>query len=248
MPQDKVQEMEQYLQQTTTEQLSRCYCCGMLLSMLLVLPCGCLLCTECTDNESNVCVICDRTFDVDEFQKLQPGLDYKWLQTDENLDGSKKDQEASSTSAAENPQNGETNIAERAGEDVRVDAGQDQVFLRPPQERRRTRRPGDGHECEYNQSFEKGKCTLCFEPHNHCKLVNSSSSCPVCYQKAQECPKSESKAHYLVDTLVKLYAAQQEREKDFTRTVGFTKSSNWRPMKVIVFSQFRETLNVVGDR
>ena len=200
----------------------------------------------------NECVMCDKPFDVDDFQRLQPGLDYNWLQADDTTGASKTDKTAHDVAGVhgegDRGANGEA-AGQDAVENVQIVAGQDQLLLRPPQERRRTRRPGDGHKCEYSPSFRKGICTLCFEPHNHCKLLNSSSSCQVCYQEAHDCPASESKAYFLVNKLAGLFEAQEERERDFVPTSGFsTQSSEWRRMKVIVFSQFRETLNVVGDR
>jgi hypothetical protein len=71
---DKRDEVKQYLSRAVTEQLSPCACCGVMLSTLLVFPCGDLVCTECVDHNTTSCVVCDQKFDVDLFQRLQPGL------------------------------------------------------------------------------------------------------------------------------------------------------------------------------
>lgn len=260
LPVDTVRDLELYLGRATTEELSRCYCCGMLLNTLLVVPCGCLLCTECFDG-SNVCVMCNKAFDVDDFQLLQPGLSYEWLKLENDV-------EVAKVVTAEQPNNNETyavrddaandgrGIADRGVADgiMRIGPAQNELLLRPPSERRRTRRPGDGHVCEYSRSFEPGKCTLCFDVHDHCKLVNQNSCCEVCFLCPEDCPKQESKSYYLVNKLLKLYEEDQKKARDFKPLPGFSHITsgrvvaNHRSLKVIVFSQFRATLNVVGDR
>jgi hypothetical protein len=70
----KRQEIREYISKATSGELSPCNCCHMMLSTLLVFPCGHLVCTECVDNTMTSCIICDEEFDVDDFQKLQPGF------------------------------------------------------------------------------------------------------------------------------------------------------------------------------
>lgn len=252
MPEGKIQELEWYLERATTEQLSRCYCCGMLLSMLLVFPCGCLVCPECTDNTTNICVMCDKPFDVDEFQKLQPGMIYEWLKTENDVD-SEAPKAGGNLSDPVNVENHAVADENSEGHPVPpAGPGDQQVMLRPSGERRRTRKPGDGHVCEYNSSFVPGKCTLCFDMHNYCKLVNKDSCCQVCFQKPQDCPSSESKSHYLVNKLLKIYQADEKRQQELAAfgqcRVRLAGLNDERRPKVIVFSQFRSTLDLVGDR
>merc|ERR1712125_151298 len=55
--------------------------CGIELSTLLLIPCGHLICTECMEcmtSEVKSCILCGLDFDVDDFQRLQPGHDYQW--------------------------------------------------------------------------------------------------------------------------------------------------------------------------
>jgi hypothetical protein len=54
-------------------ELSGCQDCGVQLQTLFVLPCGHLVCPECIDSETTFCPVCDAPFDIDDFQRLQPG-------------------------------------------------------------------------------------------------------------------------------------------------------------------------------
>ena len=67
--------------------------------------------------------------------------------------------------------------------------------------------------------------------------------------KAEDCPSKETKPRYIVDKISSLY---QEQELARTSSGGFKVlkefSAEKRPLKVIVFSQFRKTLNQTGDR
>jgi SNF2 family DNA or RNA helicase len=247
MKAEKVQEMEEFLQRTTSEQLSRCHSCGILLSMLLVLPCGCLLCTECTDTQRSTCLMCDKPYDVDDFQLLQPGLFYEWRKSEDfdSKDDKNLGQAARTNVIAALDQNG-AHGAE--GSALRAHAAHNQLLLRPPAERQRSRNPNDGHVCEYSQSFDPGKCTLCFEPHQHCKLVNRDSRCQTCFAEAKDCPKAETKSHFLVQKLLRLYEAEQKRNSDFIPTSDSGQLASQRKLKVIVFSQFRQALDLVGNR
>jgi len=158
LPHDVVSDLEQYLGRATTEELSRCNCCGMLLSTLLVIPCGCLVCTECFDG-SNVCVMCNKTFDVDDFQILQPGLTYEWVNTEDEATAETREKNPRADPPApvdvvthSNVRDSNNNLLalEERG-DMPVEGEQNMLPLRPESERRRTRRPGDGHVCEYSR-------------------------------------------------------------------------------------------------
>ena len=252
--------LEDYIHRATVrEESTACSCCGMLLSTLLVLPCSCLLCTECMTNDSNVCIMCNQEFDVDDFQRLQPGFEYKWkdhdlLKAEEAAHKKEKAEAGDNSISIPNPS--EEIDASREGETENavhhVNEGQNQLLIRPPSERRRTRKPGDGHVCEYSRSFQPGKCTLCFAEHSYCKLINDRSCCKTCYQEAEECPEYESKSFYLFKKLAGLFREQQKSEANFMPTFlknsSIAADSGRHRLKVIVFSQFRKTLNVVGDR
>merc|ERR1719223_524979 len=95
------------------------------------------------------------------------------------------------------------------------------------------------HQCIYPGVYIDGKCTICFHTHHGCNFLNESSSCAVCHARAEECPKDESKAYYVTNKLLQLWTSRYKRDGDM--------KSNTQ-LKVIVFSQFRQILNVVGDR
>jgi SNF2 family DNA or RNA helicase len=250
-PEHKMTEMKRYLHRAVIEQLSPCNCCGMMLSTLLVYPCGDLVCTECADHRSNCCVVCDKDFSVDDFQRLQPGMDYQWLHNiEEELKKKKVDVAAAANEGDENPSDPSAPdhdifLAHGAGNLVPLD---------PERQRRRTRKFGDGHTCEYDKKCTSGECTLCWKEHDICNLLNRFSRCQICFRTAETCPESESKSSYIIDRLLKLCNTQQEEEyRRYSRTASLTIGEDvafkaTRKLKVIVFSQFRKVLNMIGDR
>ena len=58
--------------------LSGYHACGLMLQTLLLITWGCLVCAECIDNKTTSCPIYQKLFDIDDFQRLQPGLDLQW--------------------------------------------------------------------------------------------------------------------------------------------------------------------------
>jgi SNF2 family DNA or RNA helicase len=111
----------------------------------------------------------------------------------------------------------------------------EEPVIRPSPDRRRTRKIGDGHTCAYDLFAPDGRCIHCLEEHNYCHLMTELSRCRICHRIAEECPRDESKSYFITRRLIELH--NQYR----------TKTS--RPfLKVIVFSQFRASLNLVGDR
>jgi hypothetical protein len=114
----------------------------------------------------------------------------------------------------------------------------------------RANKPGDGHICVYSRSNANYACKLCFKPHENCCLIGDNHCCNVCYRPGENCPPSETKPHYVISRLLKLYTEQQEAKKssiEFDVPVEF-RADQKRPLKVIVFSQFRKILNLTGDR
>ena len=71
-------------------EMSSCMSCGIQLQTLFVVPCGDLVCTECIDNRTTSCPVCKEAFDVDDFQRLQPGLHLRFCP---NLEQEKKERE-----------------------------------------------------------------------------------------------------------------------------------------------------------
>jgi Helicase conserved C-terminal domain len=110
-----------------------------------------------------------------------------------------------------------------------------ELVIRPSQERRRTNKQGDGHTCEYDPFALDGRCIHCWEEHNFCCLLNDRSRCNICHRVAEECPNDESKSFFLSRRLIELNRQSPPLDRK-------------RPLKVIVFSQFRAALNFIGDR
>jgi hypothetical protein len=246
--------------------------------LLVLPCCGGLICTECMDGQNSTqyqndrsekwmhkpyddkkrkqrstrkyfrkdCLLCDSPFDVDNFQRLQPGFVFTWRD-------SLKAKAAKKNDAGEMPsaalllggpvaalvdQMHDHNV-ERASGDMHAPG---EMVVRPPTQRRRTKKPGDGHECEYDPFAIDGRCIHCLEEHESCNLLHSAR-CVVCHRPAVECPEEETKSSYLVKKCLSLMRHGYTIPRDISR-----RDEPQRPIKIIVFSQFRKALNVVGDR
>ncbi|KAL7558179.1 hypothetical protein ACA910_016232 [Epithemia clementina (nom. ined.)] len=229
-------DVKEYMTRAIKGGLSDCACCGLSLTVLIVTPCcGALICTDCVDTEIDSgscidCLLCSRSFHVDTLQRFQPGFVMEWL---ENLqDSASKRRGASAT--GEIPQGSSTSMADLVNE------GEGERIIRPPQERRRTRKIGDGHKCQYDSFSVSGQCTLCLAEHDSCNLVETGR-CQVCHRQAIECPKEESKSSYLVSKLLELVRSKRNYINN-----GAADDSSERPFKAIVFSQYRGALNLTG--
>ena len=204
-----------------------------------------LVCTECFNPKSNECVVCDKEFDVDVFQKLQPGMDYQWLH---NIEEEAKKRKNPTRSHLTDNDDSELASGVFLLDDGRGILGLPDMYG----ERRRIAKPGDGHVCKFSARRGDGQCELCWSEHDYCNLLNPSGRCQVCYRLAQLCPEFETKSSFIVQMLVSLYQEQQKQESYFdglTPSLEHGMSKVERPsLKVIVFSQFRNVLNAVGDR
>jgi hypothetical protein len=239
----KIAELRLFLVGAQEEELFPCSCCALKISTPLLLPCcGELVCPECMDSKSRICVSCDTLFDADNFQLLQPGFELTW--------------ESNLTRAKECTQNErqrsivtdlESNGARPA---VAANNVNEQAIVRLPQHNSQRRKFGDGHDCKYDFFAADGVCMLCRADHDYCILFNEDSRCKTCHKLAQKCPEDESKASYLVGAIEKLY--NEFKEKLSSSWAGILDRSmitkDVRPFKAIVFSQFREPLNVIGTR
>lgn len=124
--------------------------------------------------------------------------------------------------------------------------------LDPSRQRRRTAKPGDGHECVYNPKQMNGECDLCWKEHDSCNLLNATGRCEVCFRAASHCPDFETKPSYVLQRLLSLHEDQRNRNLHASpvkvKLEDCLPLETKRPLKVIVFSQFRSVLNTVGDR
>ena len=235
-----------YMHRAVTEQRSQCMKCGFEMSTLLIMPCGDLVCTECMTTDTTSCLVCDTPFDVDAFQKLQPGILYEWYDYYKNEEEKKK---AASLAGEE-----EDKVPSRT-----IDRNQRQgdlaglVAMQPAVPTRRTRKLGDGHECEYSKAANDGKCTLCHHEHDECVMIAEGSTCSVCNRVSEICPPEETKFHYVISRLDHLQAQIRRNASVFSpaaslcvgETIALKES---RRLKVIIFSQFRKVLNLIGHR
>lgn len=120
--------------------------------------------------------------------------------------------------------------------------GERMAIVRPPAARRRVKKRNDGHECEYDYHAVDGKCTYCLEEHDSCNLLETSR-CRVCWRQRLECPDEETKSSYLVKKCLSLVQGSQPLVHTFEKL-----DEGRRPIKIIVFSQFRKALDMVGSR
>jgi len=229
-----------YMQRAVTEQRSQCMSCGIELSTLLVMPCGHLVCTECITSETKSCLICESHLDVDDFQRLQPGIVYEWY--DYYKQEEKLKHESQSTPEPPAVQGGVTD-----------DSIAEQVALQPAQATQRRNIPGDGHTCVYNKAALDGKCTLCHEEHDECVMIIEGSRCSICHRQSEVCPREESKFHYIIEQLDRLQTEKRRNSRVVCPVAGVFAGekigvTEGRKLKVIIFSQFRKVLNLIGHR
>ena len=236
----KITLVRNFLSRMTTEQLSSCMSCGMQLQTLFLLPCGCQICTECINPKTVDCPapFCNSKFDVDDFQKLQPGLDYTWKW---NIVEAMKKREQNRAMEEESLES----VRRREGDDNTHQDRQNNgngppINNHPPRANNRRLRRNEAHVCQYPTRYRDGKCLLCGEIHN-CSFAESAE-CEICNNKAEDCPREESKAHYITNKLINLLVQYKNRG------VHEITMKQKRPLKCIIFTQFQKVSNVVGDR
>jgi len=231
----KINHVQNFLKRMTSKELSICMCCGLALQTLLLLPCACLFCTECITSKTRKCPGCSEEFDIDDFQKLQPGIAYEWSW---NINQSKKEREERHLIELEMH-----SVLNSQSRNMSTNVGNYTIETIGTTPRRRRLRKNDAHICVYPDVYLDGRCKICGEIHM-CNFMNpqNQTKCPDCHCLSEKCPKDESKAFYIENKLIDLWNAYSHRIND--GTIG----SALRPFKVLLFSQFNQILNVVGDR
>ncbi len=230
-----------FIYRCTNGELSGCQHCGVQLQTLFVIPCGHLVCPECIDRETTSCPVCETPFDVDDFQRLQPGIDFQF---NANLEEEKKDRESKRalSRAFSSPNNNAVvdleeveGVEEREVDEIRV-----------------SRKHKKGEACKYSREFNDGRCFICREEHFDCNFDNAEQRCYICNKYAEEVPDYASKAKYVVDKLIELRSGFQGSVSPAAVRLfgkrGDPKSVNRRPLKAIVFSQFRSIYEYFGNR
>ncbi|EJK74515.1 hypothetical protein THAOC_03799 [Thalassiosira oceanica] len=72
---NRIAKANDFIHRASSGDLSVCRACAVRLQTLFLMPCGCLVCPECISSSARQCPVCCKPFDVDEFQRLQPGLE-----------------------------------------------------------------------------------------------------------------------------------------------------------------------------
>jgi len=258
--------VKNFLHRATTEQTSSCMVCGIQLQTLMLIPCRSahLICTDCMNISTNSCPVCDIDFDVDDFQRLQPGFvnDWKWNLKEQSREAETRlrqqvNQIINPTRHVGIVVDESQIIQEQNRHNLLLPLGANRQLLQMniPRRNLQQSRQEVAHQCVYPREFVDGKCEICFKEHTMCNLTNSKLQCNICQRPAEECPEEESKAYYLIQRLLDL--KQRSKECAFKSIPSPTASivtgeeilvKYARPVKVILFSQFRQILNVVGDR
>jgi len=273
---EKAEQIKKFLYSAQIERLTPCDCCGLELSILILLPCcGGMVCTECIDGQESTvyendgsekwmhkriddkkrkqrqsriyykkdCLLCqDGYFDVDNLQLLQPGFVFTWkdnIKEAKTTDGEIPVRIEAARYPGETNSNG--NHEANSTMSQNINDGRE-ILLPPPSVRRRTKKPGDGHECEYDRHSVDGRCIHCFVEHDSCNLLESMR-CHVCYRITRECPEEETKPSYIVRRCLSLVQGNKPSRRSTEKL-----EEGPRPIKIIIFSQFRKALNLVGDR
>ena len=244
----KVQIVNNFIYRAQSSELSSCHQCGIQLQTLFVIPCGHMVCTECIHSKTTRCPVCEETFDIDEFQRLQPGLDMQFCL---NLQEEKKEREkqfalkralADSTGPG-----GVVDVDELGDVALPVEGGS-------PNRSQQARSHKRGESCVYSSRYLDGKCTICREEHWDCNFMNHTQQCSICYKTAEECPDYAAKSKYVIAKLLELrnndFASDCSKRCNVSpmaaRFFGKGHSSH-RPLKAIVFSQFRSIYEYFGD-
>jgi len=145
----------------------------------------------------------------------------------------------------------------RPGVDADIDELED-LEVDSEHAHRPTRSHRRGESCVYSPRHLDGKCTICREEHFDCNFMANNGQCSVCHKFAEECPPYASKSKYVIDRLLQL------RDNDLVNggsrrcnvsptaarlfAMRGNKERTHRPLKAIIFSQFRTIYEYFGDR
>ena len=98
LSENRVAKANEFIHRASSGDLSVCRACAVRLQTLFLVPCGCLVCPECMSSSTRQCPVCCKPFDVDDFQRLQPGLELtiKTDLLDQETDQAQSSQESES--------------------------------------------------------------------------------------------------------------------------------------------------------
>ena len=190
------------------------------------------------------------------------GIEYNWKWNLEEAKSSKKLADAQILEslrqvAQRGLQNNVPIIHTNSNEGERVnpfDMVNNEELILASQLSKSSRRKGK-HTCIFPRPFINGKCIVCNDECNECFLLNGDKKCSRCHRVAEDPPEEESKSYYMTTKLLQLWTSTKLAvERQWLNSHSSSRSlipdthSNVRPLKVIIFSQFQQILNVVGDR
>ena len=206
----EIQLAKNFMNRCTMEQTTSCQVCSQDFQCLALTPCCHFICPDCIEKTPKVCGRCNSPYDVDDFQSLQPGFDFHWVDNlaaaedelrqrklmAENLRLSSAINEMSSNVVVANAQHPPGNDAGNVhsvveGADA-VQTAAPSVMPRAPVYRR--------HKCQYSKLHNDGRCTLCFHIHEDCQMT-AEHPCPECHKTSEECPTEETKVSRALDVL-----------------------------------------------
>lgn len=67
--------VRQFMNRCLDGEISPCNRCNVLLSVLLLVPCGHVVCPNCCRDTASRCAVCNMTFDWEDLQQMQPGFE-----------------------------------------------------------------------------------------------------------------------------------------------------------------------------
>jgi len=239
----KVKVVNNFIRRATSNELSSCNQCGIQLQTLFVVPCGCLLCVECIDSKTRACPLCTKPFDVDDFQRLQPGLNNQFNLSIEEEKTEREQKFALKRAFSSSSLEREADIEE----------SDEAEAILPPENQVRKHKKGES--CVYSKKLLDGKCIHCRQECFDCNFMdNKQQQCSICHKHAEDCPTYASKSKYCIDKLLELKTEVGGSTCTTSPMAArlFARSrvavSQQRPVKVIVYSQIRDTYEYFGDR
>eukprot|EP00903_Cladosiphon_okamuranus_P012127 g11378.t1 len=232
--------IDNFINRATMGEVSSCQGCGEPLQLLHVTPCAHLVCVDCVDCVTNACRVCGSPYDIDDFQRIQPGFELKWMyniREQERLHQQRRvaARLARQASTASKNQAASAPASPSSAPDVVV--VQHPSPPQPMQPTATTSAAGGGSGETGGSSSSSSSSPWSPSP----GTGGGGAAAPDAdelYEEEGEELEMHSKAFHTIGQLKSL----RDRAKLDPRR------GDYRPLKAIVFSQFLPVLNIVGDK
>ncbi|DAZ96789.1 TPA: hypothetical protein N0F65_005787 [Lagenidium giganteum] len=231
--QDLIAEVATYLRHATLNISTSCGCCLRDLVLLTLVPCGHLVCADCVDermqSQGASCAVCEKNFNYELFQKVQPGFQFDFPKDDpKNLridPGQRQDPGNNSDS------NNDSDSSNR--EDKGGDSNRKGDHPPPPSPPRPELQPEPAR--SRNRARNNSEADSNLVP-DHRPREHRGERQPI-NLALHFAPVEASKAYYVAKRILELRDEYAKRRRE-----GFwdRSPSAARYPKAIVFSQFRE--------